>query len=77
MAFEVFSICSLPWTLSCSSPGASVGVRAILARFVVVVQVREAAPTRPQTVPGSRGVKVCEARGEQAYWHTHACIVLS
>ena len=37
MAFEVFSICSLPWTLSCSSPGASVGVRAILARFVVAL----------------------------------------
>ena len=49
-------------TTSCISSSESVGVRAILARFVVVNQVRKPAPTRPQTVPGSRGVEVGEAR---------------
>ena len=37
---------------------ASVGVRAILARFVVVDKMRVLAWVRPQTVPGSRGVEV-------------------
>ena len=38
--------------------GAGAGVHAILAQFVASLVSREVAPTRPQTVPGSRGVEV-------------------
>lgn len=41
---------------------ASVGVRASLARFVVVFGSRVLVRARPQTVPGSRGVEVGDAR---------------
>jgi len=45
-----------------------VGVRAILARFVVTTFARDVEPTRPQTVPGSRGVEVCDARDVCITW---------
>ena len=44
---------------------ASVGVRAILARFVVTEVVCKAAPARPQTVPGSPGWSLAELGSNQ------------
>ena len=57
-----------PWLVmarrAASQPlDASVGGRAILARFVVEITATYARPGPPQTVPGSRGVKAGEARG--------------
>ena len=51
---------SSPGGGSCSLLG--VGVRAVLARFVVASMIREPRWFRPQTVPGPRGVKACDSR---------------